>query len=171
MANARSDPLFIYPPSHSSQAEKGSLIDQLSAGHRQKLGVLKEIAKSLRGLDGIHTFFERSHFYMVLLTLLPKILLLIENAWSSMMPIPQKSLRSTFDRIRDLHVRWTIWHEDAFESGTRVGNWESTEDFKRTTLCGLMLRNFNDVLYGLEGIVFRLLWICGALRFVLPLYI
>lgn len=169
MANPRSDRSFTHTLTHPSQSEKGSRIDQPSAARWQLLAALKENTERLRGLHGMDTIFQRSYFYKGLLKLLSNILSLIESTWSPVFPISQESLRSAFDRVRDLHVRWKIWHDDAFEPRTRVGSWESTEDFKRTTLCGLMIRNFDNVLIGLEGIALELQSICGVFRLVFPL--
>ncbi|KAF7502763.1 hypothetical protein GJ744_005180 [Endocarpon pusillum] len=64
--------------------------------------------------------------------------------------------RSTFEGIRDLRLRWALWQEDAFDLETEADSWASTVEFKRSTLCGVVLHKLSDIQQVLRAITSEL---------------
>lgn len=171
MADYLSDPSSEHPPSSSLQSERGSQTYQQHKLILQKLEKLKEIAGKSKGRHERHTIFERSQFYGLLLGLLPDILLLREDGWFQIRLIPQDAMfRSTFEGVRDLRLRWALWQEDAFHLNTEAGSWASTLEFKRSTLCGVVLRKLSDIRHALKAITSELSLNCRGSQFVLPVH-
>ena len=171
MTDYPSDPSSDHPPSSSLQSERGSQIYQQHTLILQKLETLKEIAGKSKGRHERHTIFERSQFYGLSLGLLPDILLLIEDGWSQIRPIPQNAMfRSTFEGIRDLRLRWALWQEDAFQLENEAGSWAGTVEFKRSTLCEVVLHKLSDIRHGLKAVTSELPLKCHGLQFVLPVH-
>jgi DnaJ domain len=124
------------PPTSPSSLKRNVPHHQLEDHFQHGIEELERIADEISINPDIDTIFEQSQFYVIVFALVAESVRLIDKWWPGADHISNPGLAlATFNRIRDLHFQWAIWCEDAFQPETRVGSWEISNDFQRSTLC------------------------------------